>query len=154
MKKKINIQDQMGRTALHMAASWADYRSLKLLLKVEGIDLNVKDAHDKTPLFKAIEMQSLACVRLLVQAGAKARVTCRDGRNALEYAITEFGDECYSIIEYLYCARGIRDVDMATRHMNLLHQVTLAKRHVSVDKVIRMIFDSGAEREPMEGNLR
>ena len=127
---------------------------MKMLLEVKGIALNLKDSHDKTPLFKAIEMQSLVCVRLLVHAGAKARITCRDERNALEYAITEYGDECFSIIEYLYCARGIRDVDMATRHMTLLHQAIVAKRHVSVEKVIKMIFDSGAEREPMDGNLR
>lgn len=148
------MQDKFGRTALHFAASWSDFRATKMLLEVKGINLNLKDSHDKTPLFKAIEMKSLACVRLLVNAGAKARITCRDERNALEYAITEYGDECFSIIEYLYCARGIRDVDTVKRHMTLLHQAVVAKRHVSVDKVVKMIFDSGAEREPMDGNLR
>ena len=84
------MQDKFGRTALHFAASWSDFRATKMLLEVKGINLNLKDSHDKTPLFKAIEMKSLACVRLLVNAGAKARITCRDERNALEYAAVSY----------------------------------------------------------------
>ncbi|XP_066935143.1 uncharacterized protein [Clytia hemisphaerica] len=140
---KVNRTDKFGRTALHFAASWADYRMLKILLDIRGINLNIKDKHDKTALFKAIDMKSLACVRLLVQAGAIARVTCRDERNAIEYAITEYGDEAFEIIEYLYNGRGIRDTDMGSNRMSLLHQAVVTKKHVTNVKVIRMILEPG-----------
>ena len=152
---KINRTDKFGRTALHYAASWADYRMLKILLHVQGIDVNVKDQHHKTPLFKAIDMKSLACVRLLVHAGAKARLTCQDERNALEYAITEYGDEAFDIIDFLYNGRGIRDIDLASSNMSLLHKAVVTKRHVTNVKVINMICKPGlVDVDAVEGNKR
>ena len=127
---------------MHYAASFADYKMLKILLDIEGINPNIKDCHDKTPLIRAIEMKSLSCVRLLVQAGARARITCRDGRNALEYALTEYGDKCFDIIEYLYNGRGIRDVDFERPHMTLLHQAMIAKKTVNNKKVIKMLLNN------------
>ncbi|XP_066932605.1 uncharacterized protein [Clytia hemisphaerica] len=140
--QKANNQDKFGRTVLHYAASFADYKMLKILLDIEGINPNIKDCHDKTPLIRAIEMQSLSCVRLLVQAGARARITCRDGRNALAYALTEYGDKCFDIIEYLYNGRGIRDVDFERPHMTLLHQAMVTKKTVNNKKVIKMLLNN------------
>ncbi|XP_066930357.1 uncharacterized protein [Clytia hemisphaerica] len=153
--KKINRTDKFGRTALHFAASWADYRMLKILLDVRGIDVNIKDQHHKTPLFKAIDMKSLACVRLLVHAGAKARVTCSDERNALEYALTEYGDDAFEIIDFFYNGRGIRDIDMGSNGMSLLHQAVVTKKHVTNVKVIKMILEPGlVDVNAVEGDKR
>ena len=49
---KVNEVDSRGRTALHFAASWGCIKSLEILLKIPGINLNVRDEHGKTPLHK------------------------------------------------------------------------------------------------------
>ena len=152
--KKINRVDEYGRSALHYAASWADINIIRLLLTIQGINLNMKDAHGKTPLFKAVEMRSLACVKLLVEAGAKARITCCDERDVLQYAITEYGDECFPIIEYLYKERGLKEMISDKNNMTYLHLAAIAKKHVSVQKIIEMLVESGAELDPVEGNRR
>ena len=48
----VNMQDHRGRSALHMASSWGCIRTLRLLLTVPGIKLDLRDAHGKTPLYK------------------------------------------------------------------------------------------------------
>jgi len=80
---------------------------MRLLLNLPGIQLNLKDGNDMTPLYKAVEINSLPCVKLLVEAGAKVRIPCRDGRTLVEYALMEFGDACFPVIEYLYKERII-----------------------------------------------
>lgn len=99
-------------------------------------------------------MRSLACVKLLVEAGAKARITCRDERNVLQYVITEHGDDCFPIIQYLYKERGLKEVDSDIDNMTYLHMAAIAKKHVSVQKIIEMLVGSGAELDPVEGNHR
>ena len=40
------------RTALHYAASWGDIRTIRVLLNCLGIQVNIRDEHGKTPLYK------------------------------------------------------------------------------------------------------
>ena len=40
------------RTALHYAASWGCIESIKILLRIPGIDVNARDEDGKTPLYK------------------------------------------------------------------------------------------------------
>ena len=84
---KVNRQDEFGRTALHFAASWGDTKLMKLLLNIPGIKLDIKDANEMTPLFKAVEVKSLPAVKLPIEDGEKYKISCRDGRNIVEYLI-------------------------------------------------------------------
>ena len=49
------------RTALHYAASWGCIKTLNILLRCPGIDVNKQDYHGKTPLYKVCQW-SLAFV--------------------------------------------------------------------------------------------
>lgn len=40
------------RTALHYGASWGCIRTIKTLMNIPDIQLNMRDEHGKTPLFK------------------------------------------------------------------------------------------------------
>jgi ankyrin repeat protein len=127
---------------------------MRLLLNLPGIQLNLKDGNDMTPLYKAVEINSLPCLKLLVQAGAKVRIPCRDGRTLVEYAMMEFGDACFPVIEYLYKERGLRDEHNGDDHMTLLHRISLAKSHISIEKSLDMMIDCGADVDALEGNGR
>lgn len=103
--------------------------------------------------FQAIEINSLECVKLLVEAGANISITCRDGRNALDYAVQEFGDERVSIVEYLLTKTSVRSLH-SPRRMSLLHKACLAKRSIRVEKVMEMLITKGCNVDAFEGNGR
>jgi len=158
---QINMQDEFGnRCALHLAASWGDDEIVQLLLKVSDIDVNLKDRLKMTPLFKAVQIQSLACVKLLVGAGADSTISCCDTRNALQYAVMEFGDEAYDVIEFLYyrtLEANQNKVWVEThsqqqeKKMSLLHFACITQgAHKTVDFLIKC----GVNVNATEGNGR
>jgi ankyrin repeat protein len=53
-KASVNIQDNMGRTALYFACRAGSFEKVSLLLQVEGIDKNIRTKGGDTPLMAAI----------------------------------------------------------------------------------------------------
>ena len=69
---KINLQvDSKGRSALHLASSFGDEPLMNILLKVPGIDLNLRDSMGMTPLFKAAQVNSPRCIVRLLESGKR-----------------------------------------------------------------------------------
>ena len=135
---------------------------MKVLLNIPGINVNMKDAHDVTPLFKAVEINSLECVKLLINAGANVNMTCRDERTAMDYAIQTYGDKHYSIVEFLL-KNGMKEhqqqqqktaADIGRRVMTSLHKVCLARLHVSVERVVELLIKHGEDINAVEGKGR
>ncbi|KAF2116139.1 ankyrin repeat-containing domain protein [Lophiotrema nucula] len=55
----VNLQDSQGCTALYLAVENHNFEAVKLLSKVPGIDLNLKEAvHGWTALYKAAKIQT------------------------------------------------------------------------------------------------
>lgn len=54
----VNAQDDLGRTALHLAASSRRVNALSLLLDVQGVDLNIQDSFGNTPYDDALRVPS------------------------------------------------------------------------------------------------
>ena len=148
----INRQDYCGRTALHYAASWDCPQTMKLLLSIPGIALNLQDADGKTALRKACEIKSLSCVKLLIEHGANPRIVASDRRNPFEYVIQDQGDEAIELAMYLY-----NDAQMCTEKteggiVSYLHQLCLSK--VKVVKLAEELIRSGANINATEGSGR
>ena len=110
---------------MHYAASWGCNKTMQVLLNICGIKLDLKDAHDMTPLFKAVQIKSFDCVKMLIEAGTNVNITCRNGQSVLEYAIMELGDEGYDIVEYLLKSGGKKKQMADGRRMTLLRKVCL-----------------------------
>jgi len=52
MKRSVSMQDNQGRTPLHIAASKGDYNSVKLFIKLGG-NKDLVDSNGRTPLQQA-----------------------------------------------------------------------------------------------------
>eukprot|EP00111_Clytia_hemisphaerica_P013943 TCONS_00041044-protein len=101
-QQKINRVDAQKRTALHFAASWGCIKTLNILLRCPGIDVNKQDYHGKTPLYKAMEIGSIECVKALVKAGANTRIKAQDSRDPLTYLLHFYGDERFEMFKLLW----------------------------------------------------
>ncbi|HJZ24340.1 MAG TPA: ankyrin repeat domain-containing protein, partial [Candidatus Babeliales bacterium] len=73
---QVNLEDQLGTTALHMAVRDNHIEMVNLLIKYNA-DMNLRDQYDYTPLDVAIQKDNVHMVRHLL---------CVDGLNAESYA--------------------------------------------------------------------
>lgn len=77
----LDATDQLGRTALHIAASEGALECATELLD-RGADPSIADGHGITPLMEAVDADSEDVARLLVMRGADKRAKDADGRSA------------------------------------------------------------------------
>ena len=96
--KLAELADDSGRTLLHRAAQIGNEPAVKLLLK-EGSPLDAYTAYKETPLHMAVRNNRLACVKVLVEAGAStSAVYSTNGDTAVTLAQKY---KFQSIVEYL-----------------------------------------------------
>ena len=81
----INLQDDHGCTALHVAAEMDNDKITKMLIQ-SGADVNTLDDRGESPLHKAAGMGRKANTRLLLNAGAKIETANEEGITALREA--------------------------------------------------------------------
>ena len=61
-KPKINLQDSIGRTALHLACRAGRADLVKILVKVPNIDVNRRTCGGETPLMRAAQSGNIFTV--------------------------------------------------------------------------------------------
>lgn len=98
-------------------------------------------------------MNSMSCVRLLVEGGANVNVTCRDGRNVLDYIINEYGDKRLGIFEYLLM-NAKPQKQSGGRVVTYLHKACIAAKNVPVEKIVELLIAHGANLNAVEGKGR
>ena len=59
---RVNLQDSMGRTALHLACRVGRAEFVKLLVEVKGIDVNRRTVGGETPLMAAAQSGNIFTV--------------------------------------------------------------------------------------------
>ncbi|XP_066912101.1 uncharacterized protein [Clytia hemisphaerica] len=153
-KFDVNYEDRRGRTALHMASSWGCIRTLKLLLKVPGIKLDTRDEHGKTPLFKAVEIGSLDCVKALVGAGANARIWSRDSRDPLTYLLEFHGDERFEIFKFLWDYTLRTGDKVEAGKLTLLHKAVLNNKDIVNLKCVNHMLLNEVDMSARDGDGR
>ncbi|XP_015639441.1 E3 ubiquitin-protein ligase KEG [Oryza sativa Japonica Group] len=77
--------DPHCRTALHTAAMINDAELVKIILEA-GVDVNIRNAQNTTPLLVALNRGANSCVGLLLAAGANCNLQDDDGDNAFHIA--------------------------------------------------------------------
>lgn len=80
--------DAEGHTALHLAVTGDDLKTLESLLRI-GANPNQQDKNGQSPLFEAVRRGSLAMAERLVTAGARFTQLDDKKRSALDWAIEQ-----------------------------------------------------------------
>eukprot|EP00005_Dracoamoeba_jomungandri_P006272 CAMPEP_0174262278 /NCGR_PEP_ID=MMETSP0439-20130205/12885_1 /TAXON_ID=0 /ORGANISM="Stereomyxa ramosa, Strain Chinc5" /LENGTH=156 /DNA_ID=CAMNT_0015346967 /DNA_START=30 /DNA_END=500 /DNA_ORIENTATION=+ len=81
-KVDVNMQDHLGNTGLHYAASANHLEAVNALLSHQNVNVNLTNATNDTPLHKAVWRGSEEIVSALVAAGADLNAVNLDGKNA------------------------------------------------------------------------
>lgn len=75
----VNIQDELGNTALHYAVTEAQLAVVNVLLGQPKLDINLRNKRDETPLHLAGSEGRPKIAALLIENGAE--INARDGGN-------------------------------------------------------------------------
>ncbi|XP_066916796.1 ankycorbin-like [Clytia hemisphaerica] len=158
---KINLQiDSKGRSALHLASSFGDEALMNILLRVPGIDPNLRDSNGMTPLFKAAQVNSPRCIARLLESGSNPLICCNDGCNVLQYLIMEHGDEYLHSIQTLLNNQELRANPLASTateefdRFTFLHYACSAERGIKVGNTVEMLINNGIDLDARDGKGR
>ncbi|XP_057316612.1 ankycorbin-like [Hydractinia symbiolongicarpus] len=118
--KKLNKQDENGRSPVYFAAGKENACILKMLLSFKGVDIFKEDKDGKSPFFNAADNGSLACMKELLKHGANPCQTDKNLNSPLYHVISNHGDK------YLNCVRFlINDCDYFVQSKNSRGQTAL-----------------------------
>ncbi len=101
MNADIDIEDENGCTALHIAADLNQYDCLKILLKYNP-DKEKKGKYNMTPLMYATSKGHIQCMKLLLDAGVDRNPVDNDGWTPLMYTVSSSGsiDSLRLLLDY------------------------------------------------------
>ena len=82
----VNITDINGFSALHLASSRNKVNAVNLILKTEGVNLNLANKNGYTPILTAIENGHIEILQSLLDANASLDVINKKGETAYKIA--------------------------------------------------------------------
>ena len=143
----VNLKDDYGFTALHLAAVISMYEAVICLVE-NGADVNAVNLRDVTPLMMACDDDSnMDVVRYLMRRGADVHLKDFDGFTALLYAITSDSDFALDILRFLIQ----NGADFNTRNREEATPLMLASWNGYLDKV-KFLTEQGADVDAQDEN--
>ena len=134
---KIDAKDVNGTTPLMWAARRGDRNAVSILLD-KGADLHVRNRFRQCALLNAARSRSLACIKLLIKAGARMTHTDNQGFNALHYAAI-YSDDA-EIVQYLIDTGAEVNGRDYQNIMPIVYAVGRNKYHT-----VRTLIDNGSD---------
>lgn len=143
----VNLKDDYGFTALHLAAISSMYEVMICLVE-NGADVNAVNLRDVTPLMMACDDDSnMDVVRYLMRRGADMQLKDVDGFTALLYAITSDSDFALDILRFLIQ----NGADVNTRNLEEATPLMLASWNGYLDKV-KFLIEQEADVDAQDEN--
>ena len=91
-KELLNMKDERGNVALHVAASRGALDLIALLLR-KGANIDTQDMFGNTPLLYAVDKNQVDAADLLIRNGASVHITDFRGNSPLHSAATQNNKE-------------------------------------------------------------
>jgi len=104
---RINIPDDLGNSALHVALSERSPVDIIRTIVSGGARINAVDSNGKTPLRLAVDINSFDSAKIIADAGADPFMAASDNKTPAEIAFVK-GESC---IRALFSGRGINARD-------------------------------------------
>ena len=173
-KRLLTFRDPEGNSLLHYAAVNGHHETVKNLLK-SGLEPDLRNAEEATPLILAAERGRTACVDVLLSSGARIGTLDKYEGNALHYAIRFGHEEVTSllleagfsanrlgfeghhpitlainhdrgrILEKLVSAKGMWSRDRETKN-----RVLISKSAIGEKRLVRYLISRGARANRLE----
>jgi len=135
-RNRINIPDDMGNSALHIALQENASPGIIRTIISRGVRVNAVDRNGQTPLRLAVDLNLLEAVKILAEAEADPFITASDNRSSAEIAFTR-GEDC---IRAIFSGKAINAKDSSSN--TILH---LAARYGN-PQIIRTLIELGANK--------
>ncbi|MDR0503449.1 MAG: ankyrin repeat domain-containing protein [Treponema sp.] len=135
-RERINVPDDMGNTALHLALQERAPIDVIRAIINQGARINAVDNNGQTPLRIAVDMEQYDIVKLLADLGSDPFLTAVDNKSPADIAFVK-GNDC---IRALFSGRAINAKDSSAN--TILH---LAARF-GTPAVITTLLELGANR--------
>lgn len=157
---EVNLQAQLGETALILAASARGGESIKLLL-AHGADPNIADREQKTPLMWLVDTQfhrgvdTSASIKPLVEAGARINDRDTARQTALMWAVRGMGtsfDVRPTVLAKLVehgADVNATDSNDETAMFGLVRYIDDALALDGGPRCIQVLIDAGADRNAL-----
>ena len=93
----INMKDERGNVALHVACSRGQLDMIAYLLR-KGANIDIQDMYGNTPLLYAIDKNQNSTVELLIRMGASVHISDFRGNTPLHSACTQNNREIVELL--------------------------------------------------------
>lgn len=100
LKYDISLMVGYDTHALFHAIACNDYETFSHLLDQEVVGLDIRDSAGITLLMRAIQMESVAMVRYLINHGANLYIEDYEGNQALDYAKSCKNKGVFNLVHY------------------------------------------------------
>jgi ankyrin repeat protein len=135
-KDRINVPDDMGSSALHIALQEKAPPEIIRAIINQGSRVNTVDSNGKTPLRLAVDTGQFISAKLLADAGADPFLTAVDNKSPADISFSR-GEDC---VRALFSGRAINAKDSSSN--TILH---LAARYGTPD-IIEVLLELGANK--------
>ena len=136
MNADIDIEDEKGCTALHIAADLNHYDCLEMLLEYNP-DKEKKCEYNMTPLMYATSKGHIQCMKLLLDAGVDRNPVDNDGWTPLMYTVSSSGsiDSLKLLLDYEV------DTDKINNDGNTAFCIANIKIGEDQDEYVELLFN-------------
>jgi len=135
-KDRINVPDDMGNSALHIALQEKVQPGIIKAIINQGSRINTVDNNGKTPLRLAVDTGQFSSAKVLADAGADPFLTAIDNKSPADISFTR-GEDC---LRALFSGKAINARDSSAN--TILH---LAARYGTPD-MISVLLELGANK--------
>lgn len=103
---EVNAKNKFYQTALHYVRYYkSESCAIVEILLSYGVEVNTRDFHNRTPLFKAVDVGAPELVKLLLNHGADINLQDTNGQTVLHFALQRWARKCwernYGLLEEL-----------------------------------------------------